>query len=234
MTEKAFHRPIRSFVKREGRLTSAQQKALDTLWPKFGIESDDKIINLTQLFHRSAPRIIEIGFGNGSALATIAQQQPESDFIGIEVHRPGVGQLLNHIEAMRLGNLRVVCGDAVPFLQQRIEDNSLDKVQLFFPDPWHKKRHHKRRIIQPQFLELLSRKLTPTGQFHLATDWEDYAVHMLHELSSSPHFTNCAQRDYIPRPSSRPLTKFEKRGKDLGHNVWDLLFQNKKQYKNLR
>ena len=157
MTEQKVLRPIRSFVRREGRLTQAQQRALDTLWPQFGLDETDSIIDLDQLFNRKAPKVIEIGFGNGTSLAEMAQQQPDQDFLGIEVHRPGVGQLLNLVKDYQLTNVRVACTDAVELIKHRLTDNSIDRLQLYFPDPWHKKRHHKRRIIRPDFIELLAK-----------------------------------------------------------------------------
>jgi len=219
-------RTVRSFVRREGRLTPAQQRGIDELWPDFGIDEGDQILDLTTLFKRDAAKVLEIGFGNGSSLAKMAADQPDQDFIGVEVHRPGVGQLLNSIGEQNLTNLRVACTDAVELLKHQIADNSLDRVQLYFPDPWHKKRHHKRRIIQPDFVALLAKKLKTGGHLHMATDWEHYAEHMLEDLSSSDEFINCGdQTGFIPRPDYRPLTKFEQRGHRLGHGVWDLLFK---------
>jgi tRNA (guanine-N7-)-methyltransferase len=217
-------RPIRSFVRREGRLTAGQQRALDTLWPRFGIQYSDKPLDLVAIFGRSAPITLEIGFGNGDSLAQMAQAAPERDFIGIEVHRPGVGHLLARIEGLGLSNLRVMCHDAVEVLRHQIPPGSLDTVQIFFPDPWHKKRHHKRRIIQPEFVALLATHLRPGGTLHLATDWEDYAWHMLAVMQTSPAFRNTAD-GFAARPAHRPLTKFEQRGQRLGHGVWDILFK---------
>ena len=219
-------RTIRSFVRREGRLTPGQERALEELWPQFGIEEGEDILNLSQLFGRDAPIVFEIGFGNGSSLAEMAENQPGTNFIGVEVHRPGVGQLLNLIDKKGLTNLRVACTDAVELLKHRIADNALDRVQLYFPDPWHKKRHHKRRIIQPAFVNLLTQKIKSGGYLHMATDWQHYAEQMLDDLSGSNDFINCADiGGYIPRPDYRPLTKFEQRGQRLGHGVWDLLFK---------
>jgi tRNA (guanine-N7-)-methyltransferase len=226
MTEMRAMRPIRSFVRREGRLTPGQQKALDELWPVFGIDESDQALDLNALFEREAPRVLEIGFGNGASLAEMAKNQPDHDFIGIEVHRPGVGQLLKSIQTEALSNVRVACTDAVELIKQRISDKSLDRVQIYFPDPWHKKRHHKRRIIQPAFVNILADKLKHGGHLHLATDWQDYAEQMLVDVSDNARFRNCSQsNDYIPRPEYRPLTKFEARGHRLGHGVWDLLFE---------
>lgn len=225
MTESKPLRPIRSFVRREGRLTPGQQKAIDNLWPQFAIDEGDDLLDLDNIFSRNAPKVLEIGFGNGASLAEMAKNQPDYDFLGVEVHRPGVGQLLNHIEQQQLTNVRVACTDAVELLKHRITDNSLDRLQLYFPDPWHKKRHHKRRIIQPHFVNLLADKIKPGGHLHMATDWQHYAEQMLADVSENDQFINCADQDYIPRPDYRPLTKFEQRGHRLGHGVWDLLFK---------
>ncbi|MCX4188458.1 tRNA (guanosine(46)-N7)-methyltransferase TrmB [Methylophaga sp. OBS4] len=226
MTETKAMRTIRSFVRREGRLTPGQQKALDNLWPEFGIDDSSDMLDLDQLFGREAPKVLEIGFGNGASLVEMAKQQPELDFIGVEVHRPGVGQLLKAIETEQISNIRVACTDAVELLKQRIPDKALARVQLYFPDPWHKKRHHKRRIIQPAFVNLLADKLQHGGYLHLATDWEDYAIQMLADVSGNERFHNTSLiGDYIERPVYRPLTKFEQRGHRLGHGVWDLLFK---------
>jgi tRNA (guanine-N7-)-methyltransferase len=217
------HRPIRSFVRREGRLTAGQQRALDTLWPRFGIEFSEKKLDLASIFGRLAPITLEIGFGNGDSLAAMAQAAPERDFLGIEVHRPGVGHLLQRIEALGLTNLRVMCHDAVEVLKHQIPPASLDTVQIFFPDPWHKKRHHKRRIIQPEFVDLLATRIRSGGTLHLATDWEDYAQHMLEVMRRSAAFSNTAE-GFVARPAHRPPTKFEQRGQRLGHGVWDVVF----------
>jgi tRNA (guanine-N7-)-methyltransferase len=218
-------RRIRSFVRREGRITAGQQRALQELWPRFGLEADAPL-DLVAVFGRDAPRTLEIGFGNGASLATMAAQQPQHDFIGIEVHRPGVGHLLQLIAEQGLGNVRVMREDAVQILRDCMPDNSLDRVLLFFPDPWHKKRHHKRRIVQPEFIELLAGKLRHGGRLHMATDWEDYAAHMVEIMSRSAAFRNCAESGvYVPRPDYRPVTKFEQRGQRLGHGVWDLVYE---------
>ena len=228
MSEERTMRTVRSFVRREGRLTPGQERALDELWPQYGIDEADGLIDLEQLFERKAPIVFEIGFGNGSSLAEMAAKQPETNFIGVEVHRPGVGHLLKLIEEQGLTNLRLACTDAVELLKHRIADNSLDRLQLYFPDPWHKKRHHKRRIIQPAFVNLLSQKIKPGGHLHMATDWQHYAEQMLDDLSQNDTFINCADSSgYIPRPDYRPLTKFEQRGQRLGHGVWDLLFERR-------
>jgi len=218
-------RPIRSFVKREGRLTRAQQRALDELLPRYGLDADT-LVDPVAVFSRSAPLTLEIGFGNGESLATMAAQDPASDFIGIEVHRPGVGHLLLELERREITNVRVFTVDAVEVLECCIPDRSLDRVLLFFPDPWPKKRHHKRRIVQYEFIRQLARKLAPGGILHMATDWENYAGHMLEKMHALPQFRNCAgQGNYSSRPAYRPVTKFERRGQRLGHAVWDLLFE---------
>lgn len=224
----AEHRKIRSFVRREGRLTKGQQRALNELFPIYGIENENELIDLKNEFKRDAPKILEIGFGNGHSLAQMAKEHPENDYLGIEVHRPGVGSLLLLAEEFGLSNIRILCDDAVDVLRYRIPDQSLQRVQIFFPDPWHKKRHHKRRIIQPEFITLLAKKLIPGGVLHMATDWQDYAMHMLEVLKASPDFENTSQTgNFIDRPDYRPLTRFEQRGHRLGHQVWDLIFRRK-------
>lgn len=226
--DKPFFRRIRSFVKREGRLTKGQQRALDELFPLFGYQSDESIFDLNEKFGRDAPKILEIGFGTGTSLAEMAKNHPENDYLGIEVHRPGVGNLLLQIEREGITNIRVMCDDAVEVLENNIEDQSLDAVYLFFADPWHKKKHHKRRIVQEKFVNLLAKKIKNGGIFHLATDWENYAEHMLEVLSMNTHFENLSpENNFVPRPEDRPVTKFEKRGHRLGHGVWDLLFKRK-------
>lgn len=221
-------RTIRSFVKREGRLTAGQQKALDTQWPRYGIDFSATRLDLDALFQRKAPRILEIGFGNGDSLWQMAQANPDKDYLGIEVHRPGVGHLLHLIEGSGISNLRISNHDAVEVLEHQIPDASLDRVQLFFPDPWHKKKHHKRRIVRDDFVDMVAHKLKPGGVFHLATDWEHYAEHMLKVLSQSKRFENLsANNTFVDRPDERPLTKFEQRGQRLGHGVWDLLFKKR-------
>jgi tRNA (guanine-N7-)-methyltransferase len=227
-TQEKMHRPIRSFVRREGRLTKGQQRALTDLWEKFGINNEPSLLDLKKIFGRNEPKVLEIGFGNGASLVQMAATHIDHDYLGIEVHRPGVGALLLMVEEQNLSNVRVICDDAVEVLKHRLEDASLDRVQLFFPDPWHKKRHHKRRIVQPDFVSLIAQKLKPGGLFHLATDWEDYAFHMVEIMDSSLGFTNTASDgDFVARPDFRPLTKFEQRGQRLGHGVWDLIYQKK-------
>jgi len=219
------HRRIRSFVRREGRLTPGQQKALDELWPRYGLSAQERL-DVPATFGRRAPLTLEIGFGNGANLAAMAGAEPDGDFIGIEVHRPGVGRLLKTIAEHRLGNVRIFCDDAVEVLNRCIDDHSLDRILLFFPDPWPKTRHHKRRIVQPAFVSLLARKLRGGGLLHMATDWQAYAEHMLEVMEASPAFGNTAGPGrYAPRPAYRPVTRFEQRGQRLGHGVWDLLYR---------
>jgi tRNA (guanine-N7-)-methyltransferase len=218
-------RKIRSFVRREGRITRGQQHALQVLWPRYGLETTT-CLDLDAVFGRTAPRTLEIGFGNGDTLLTMAADQPETDFIGIEVHRPGVGRLLRELEQRALGNVRVIREDAVPVLRDCLPDNCLDRLLLFFPDPWHKKRHHKRRIVQADFIELLAKKIKPGGILHMATDWENYTEYMLAIVGGSTAFRNCAgPGNSSPRPDYRPTTKFEQRGQRLGHGVWDIMFE---------
>jgi len=225
MQEKKFMRPVRSFVLRQGRLTTGQETALKELFPIYGLEANDKIFDFTDIFKRTAPITLEIGFGNGESLATMAKNAPERDFIGIEVHRPGVGHILHLIEKYGLTNLRVIRDDAVEIIKNNIAENSLDCVQLFFPDPWHKKKHHKRRIVQTDFVSLLATRLQKGGIFHMATDWQEYAEHMAEVMEAHPDFTSISDSPYSPKPDSRPETKFERRGLDRGHGVWDLLYR---------
>jgi len=215
---------IRSFVLRAGRMGSGQQKALETLGPQFVLPYSSAPVDLEVIFRRHAEKILEIGFGMGGATAEIAQNHPDKDYLGVEVHTPGVGALLKQIGERNLTNLRIVQHDAVEVLQHMLADASLDGIHIYFPDPWHKSRHHKRRLIQPGFVALLARKLKYGGYLHLATDWENYAEQMLQVLSTTSGLTNTAL-DYAPRPEYRPQTKFEQRGLRLGHGVWDLLFQ---------
>jgi len=221
-----IHRRIRSFVRREGRLTSGQQRALDELLPRYGLDTDSGLFDLDEVFDRHQARILEIGFGNGTSLAQQASENPDTDFIGIEVHRPGVGHLLSELERLALSNVRVICADAVEVMQHCIPDLALDGIQIFFPDPWPKKRHHKRRLLQTEFVRLLARKLRSGATLHLATDWQNYAEQMVEVLSSISNLRNTATHgDFVPRPAFRPLTKFEQRGQRLGHGVWDLVFR---------
>ncbi|MBI2311816.1 MAG: tRNA (guanosine(46)-N7)-methyltransferase TrmB [Betaproteobacteria bacterium] len=217
-------RPIRSYVLRQGRVSSAQKRAYDALLPRYGIPFSDHPLDLQALFGRNAPKILEIGFGMGETTARIAAENPANDYLGIEVHTPGVGALLKRIEERDLTNLRVIQHDAVAVLSRMIVPVSLDAVHIFFPDPWPKKRHHKRRLMQPAFVALLADRLKPGGHLHVATDWQDYARHILAVLSAEPRLRNTA-RDFSPRPGYRPRTKFETRGLRLGHGVWDLVFK---------
>ncbi|WP_392565909.1 tRNA (guanosine(46)-N7)-methyltransferase TrmB [Utexia brackfieldae] len=220
-------RRIRSFVRRQGRLTKGQAQAIATVWPQLGIEyQTQSMLDFQTVFGRQSAVTLEIGFGMGASLVEMAKQNPDRDYLGIEVHQPGVGACLMAAQEAGLSNLRVMCHDAVEVLENMIPDQSLDMVQLFFPDPWHKARHHKRRIVQIPFVELLRQKLTIGGIFHMATDWENYAEHMLAVMSSLPAYQNISvTNDYVPRPDSRPVTKFEQRGQRLGHGVWDLMFK---------
>ena len=219
------HRKVRSFVLRQGRFTPAQQRAFDELWPRFGLDYQASPRDLDAVFGRQAPRVVEIGFGNGEALRYAAQHDPQRDLIGIEVHAPGVGRLLNALAADDAHNVRLYHHDAVEVLTHEIVDGSLDEIRIYFPDPWHKKRHNKRRLVQPEFAALLVRKLAPTGRLHLATDWQDYAEQMWDVLDATPGIVNRAgPRGSVPRPEWRPQTHFETRGQKLGHGVWDLLY----------
>ncbi|MGD8573714.1 MAG: tRNA (guanosine(46)-N7)-methyltransferase TrmB [Gammaproteobacteria bacterium] len=218
-------RRIRSFVRREGRITPAQQRALDTLMPRFGVDFAPRPLDLDGLFGRRAHRTLEIGFGNGDNLATLARQHPERDFIGIEVHRPGVGRLLLQLEELELDNVRVICHDAVEVMRLQVPPASLDTIQVYFPDPWPKKRHHKRRLVQPAFVALAARCQPADGRLHLATDWEDYAFQMREVLDASPYYRNSVGGEgFAPRPADRPLTRFEQRGLRRGHAVRDLVY----------
>jgi tRNA (guanine-N7-)-methyltransferase len=216
-------RPIRSFVLRAGRLGPGQQRALNALGPKFLLPFGPQVPDWNSIFGREAPRVVEIGFGMGGPTAEVAASHPAQDFIGIEVHEPGVGALLKLVGERALGNVRIVQHDAVEVLQQMIAPASLAGVHVWFPDPWHKKRHHKRRLIQPPFVALLASRLAPGGYLHCATDWQPYAEQMLEVLGAEPALANSVD-GYAPRPEWRPLTKFEQRGLNLGHGVWDLVF----------
>jgi len=218
-------RTIRSFVIRGGRQTAAQERALNELWPHYGVEFSAQPTDLDELFGRQAPRMLEIGFGAGEALLAFTQAHPELDCIGVEVHKPGVGHLLLGAQTAGLTNLRVLCHDAVEVLQQQLAPASLQLIHIFFPDPWHKKRHHKRRLIQPEFVELLARVLAVGGTLRLATDWEHYALQMREVIDASPSFANDApETGFVTRSEERPLTRFERRGHRLGHGVWDLSY----------
>jgi tRNA (guanine-N7-)-methyltransferase len=209
-------------------MTTAQRRALEEGLPRFGLSREDGMLDAETVFGRSGPLVLEIGFGMGQSLVEMAAAAPDVNFLGVEVHRPGVGRLLHSMAEQGVANIRVYCDDAVLVLEECIADAGLDGVQVFFPDPWHKKRHHKRRLIQPEFVKLLSRKLKPGGCLHLATDWENYADHMLEVLSAEPALVNSSgPGQYSARPGARPLTKFEQRGQRLGHGVWDLLFERR-------
>jgi tRNA (guanine-N7-)-methyltransferase len=223
MTEGKYLRKVRSFVRREGRITSGQQRALDEHWKDFGLDYQGHLLDLDQVFGRRAPRNLEIGFGNGEALLDMAGQHPEEDFLGLEVFTAGAGHVINQAVTKELSNIRVMLADAVEVLNQMIPDHSFDNVYIFFPDPWHKKRHHKRRLINDQFIALLSSKIKKGGKLFLATDWQNYAEQMLEVLSKSPVLKNICE-DYCERNERRPITKFERRGHRLGHGVWDLQF----------
>ena len=218
-------RKVRSFVLRQGRFTDAQQRAFDELWPRFGLDYAGVPRDFDAAFGRKAPRILEIGFGNGEALRFSAAHDPARDHIGIEVHAPGVGRLLNALADDDAGNVRVYHHDAVEVLEHEVTDGSLDEVRIYFPDPWHKKRHNKRRLVNPEFAALVVRKLEANGRLHLATDWQDYAEQMWDVLDATPGIVNRAgPRGMVERPDWRPQTHFETRGQKLGHGVWDLLY----------
>ncbi|CZF83650.1 tRNA (guanine-N(7)-)-methyltransferase [Grimontia celer] len=218
-------RKIRSFVRREGRLTKGQEQAMNDCWPTMGIDFEEKQLNWTEVFGNDNPVVLEIGFGMGASLVEMAKNAPKKNFIGIEVHSPGVGACLMAARDAGITNLRVMCHDAVEVFEHMLPVASLDTVQLFFPDPWHKARHHKRRIVQPAFVQMLRDKLKIGGIFHMATDWENYAEHMVEVMDVAPGYKNTAvDGPYIPRPEERPLTKFEARGHRLGHGVWDMKY----------
>jgi tRNA (guanine-N7-)-methyltransferase len=238
------HRHIRSFVLRAGRMTPAQERALAELWPAYGIDVDVGAAagaagagaasagaaapDFTAIFGRQAPRCLEIGFGVGEVIGSLAESHPHIDYVGIEVHRPGVGRLLLRAEQARLHNLRVICQDAVEVLERAIHDESFDEILIFFPDPWHKKRHHKRRLIDPAFTASLAAKLRPAGVLRLATDWQAYAEQMLEVCNATPQLESLsADGTYVPRPDFRPATRFERRGARLGHGVWDLAYKKR-------
>ncbi|AGA35286.1 tRNA (guanine46-N7-)-methyltransferase [Thioalkalivibrio nitratireducens DSM 14787] len=221
-------RRVRSFVCREGRLTTGQARALETLWPRYGVDPGDAPFDRAALFGRCARVTLEIGFGSGESLARQAEQAPEQDFIGIEVHRPGVGHLLVEMERRGLENIRIFDRDAVEVLERCILPASLDAVQIFFPDPWHKKRHHKRRLIQPDFVRLLASRLRPDGLLHIATDWDDYAAHVQAVMGvEDGGFRPEGPQPLPARPERRPETRFERRGLRLGHRVHDFLFRRR-------
>lgn len=221
-----FHkRAIRSFVVRSGRMTEGQQKAYNENWKFYGLDHKNGILDCHATFGRQADIVVEIGFGMGKSLVEMAKNAPEKDFIGIEVHTPGVAKLMMTAAEEGVKNLRVYCHDAIEVMQQCLTPNSVSCLQLFFPDPWHKKKHNKRRIVQPQFAEKVAVLLKDNGQFHMATDWEPYAHHMMEVMEQQPQYKNAAgKNNFFPRPDWRPLTKFEQRGESLGHGVWDLIY----------
>lgn len=207
-------------------MTPAQRRALDALWPKYGVDVGMGVVDVDAVFGRHAPTMVEVGFGDGVGLLSLAAAHPENNYLGIEVHRPGVGRVLLRLRELGLGNVRVICADAAAVLANNIPDDSLGAVYIFFPDPWPKKRHHKRRLLQQAFIHMLGRKLKRGGCLHVATDWRDYAEHILIVMSRAPEFRNTAGEGlYSPRPDYRPLTKYEQRGRRLGHEVYDLIFE---------
>lgn len=225
-------REIRSFVRREGRMTDSQKRALEELWPRYGLEAPEGRGHgplpqwLSQAFGRTAPVVLEIGFGNGEHLLARAQAEPDKDFVGVEVHRPGAGRLLNRAAAVGVTNLRVACHDAVEVLRDWLPEGALAEIVIYFPDPWPKKRHHKRRLVQPDFARLAASRLAPGGLLKLATDWADYATHMVATLDAEPALENLAGAGgFIARPGERSLTRFEQRGLKLGHGVFDLAYR---------
>jgi tRNA (guanine-N7-)-methyltransferase len=226
VTSDLQHRPIRSFVLRQGRYSAAQREAYDTLLPRFGIPYAPTRLDLAREFGRPNPKTLEIGFGMGETTVAIAASQPDHDFLAVDVHAPGVGSLLRLLDREHLGNIRVVVHDAVDVVEHMIAPGALAAVHVFFPDPWPKKRHHKRRLLQPAFVQALAQRLAPAGYLHAATDWEDYAVEMLATLNGEALLANTAN-EYAPRPAYRPLTKFERRGLARGHGVWDLIFRRR-------
>lgn len=217
---------IRSYVIRAGRMTEGQKAAFDKWWPTYGLSLFAGPLNASEAFGREAPVVLEVGFGMGDSLFSMASAAPDTNFLGIEVHPPGVGRLINNAGGAGLTNLRVYMADALDVMEDCIADNSLDRFQLFFPDPWHKKKHQKRRIVQPEFVELVRRKLKVDGVLHMATDWENYADHMMEVMCLAPGYENTApEYCFAERPSYRPKTKFELRGESRGHGVWDIIFR---------
>jgi len=226
MTDPGSRRRIRSYVLRAGRMTEGQNRALEKYWPRWGLEHGDGVLDFDTAFGRGGPRVLEVGFGMGRSLLEMAAAAPATNFIGVEVHKPGVGKLLHAMQEHDVQNIRIYRHDAVEVLRDCIPDASLDAVHIYFPDPWHKKRHHKRRLIQSPFAALVTGKLQPGGVLHLATDWENYAEQMMEVLSSVEGLSNTiSEGQFAYRPAYRPLTKFELRGERLGHGVWDLLFE---------
>ena len=221
-----MRRPIRSFVLRQGRFSPAQQRAREELLPRFGVPYAPMLLDLAAVFGRANPKILEIGSGMGEATATIAEAQPDRDFLAIEVHSPGVGGLLKLVDEKKLTNIRIVQHDAVEVVAHMIAPGALAGIHVFFPDPWPKKRHHKRRLLQAEFIHALAQRLGPAGYLHVATDWEDYATDVLAAASAEPLLVNTTA-GFAPRPAHRPATKFEQRGLKLGHGVWDIVFERR-------
>ena len=222
--KKPHHRPIRSYVIRAGRMTAAQQRGIDELLPVYGIEAGNQPIVFEQVFGRAAPVFLEIGFGMGQSLLEMARSHPQFNFLGLEVHQPGVGGLLHQVETLGLKNLRVINQDATEILQQRIAPQSLDGLYLYFPDPWHKKKHHKRRLVKQEFVSQVAVALKPDGLFHIATDWDGYAEHIIEVMQQSTAFNNVSAADYSDR-NGRPITKYEQRALRLGHRIYDMLYR---------
>ena len=226
-SENKHHRAIRSFVIRASRMSDAQRQAHTNLWPKWGLELKDGLLDCQKIFGRVKPLVFEIGFGMGDSLAIMAENEPDKNFIGIEVHPPGVANLLKLIEEKNISNLRIYNADVIDVLTQCIAPQQIDRVQIYFPDPWPKKRHHKRRLIQPAFLELIKPRMKPLAVLHVATDWQDYAEQTHDLLNETEGLVNSVGSGFVTRPDYRPLTKFEKRGIGLGHEIYDLVFVNK-------
>lgn len=220
-----LQKPIRSFVERQGRISPAHRELINDLWPKYSLQLKPAKMDFTHIFGRSAPLILEVGFGDGRALLANAKNYPHKNFIGIEVYKTGIAKLLIGIYEQKLSNIRIFCADAVEVLTNCVADNCLEQVQLFFPDPWPKMRHHKRRIVQPSFVQLVAQKLQADGLLHMATDWESYAQQMLAVMEAEQNWLNLAGAgQFIQRPSTRPLTKYEQRGQRLGYKTWDLVY----------
>ena len=218
------NQPLKSYVIRASRLTEAQKKALDTLWDQYVLPFNNEPLDLGQAFSQPAPLVVEIGFGMGDSLLEMAIASPEQNFLGIEVHRPGVGKLLHGIDAHKVTNLKIVCDDASQVISTGLSPASIDRLLLYFPDPWHKKRHNKRRLVQSEFVQMVRQRLKVNGEFHMATDWEHYAMHMLEVMEAAEGFRNKNGKGCFWGDPARPETKFERRGLKLGHGVWDLLY----------
>ena len=228
MSDQELSHKIKSFVIRAGRMTGSQQKGWNEVFPKHGFSLTESQFDWEHSYAVNGPRVVEIGFGMGDSLLAMAEQNPTYRYLGLEVHKPGVGKLFAEVEKRGIENIKVFAEDAVRVLEVSIPPQTIDLIQIFFPDPWHKKRHHKRRLIQPDFVDLLLTRLAPAGRIHLATDWQPYAEHMMAVLENNQNVRNVAgAQQFIPRPESRPETKFERRGYRLGHGVWDLLFQKR-------